>query len=449
MPLKQQAQQIADWQHLLTNSADVLPALSGFITEHAAALTQVFYQQMLTDETARQFLSHDQVKSRLSASMELWLRQLADGSDLAATLAQQVRIGEIHARVNVPVHVVLRGARCLKNHVTASALAKPELQECSRLFSQLVDMAMEVMSQAYAHSHDRSARNEEAYRLFSVSQNLAAERDRQKASLLDWENKLMFDCAVGIPAAQLPRLQSSEFGLWYRHKGAHAFQGAPESGLIIDTMQQIDEAILPLLNHKADLPELHLQRLKELRELTKSLRYHLELLFEQNSSLEAGKDVMTRLLNRKFLPAVLSREVQYSRQNNSPFALLALDIDHFKQINDNYGHEAGDMVLQQLAVLMTNSCRGGDFLFRLGGEEFLLVLVDVEQAAALAVAEKLRKLVAAEAFLLPGGAQLQVTVSIGLALHNGHPDYQLTMRSADEALYQAKHQGRNQVVMAN
>lgn len=227
---------------------------------------------MLTDETARQFLSHDQVKSRLSASMELWLRQLADGSDLAATLAQQVRIGEIHARVNVPVHVVLRGARCLKNHVTASALAKPELQECSRLFSQLVDMAMEVMSQAYAHSHDRSARNEEAYRLFSVSQNLAAERDRQKASLLDWENKLMFDCAVGIAAAQLPRLQSSEFGLWYRHKGAHAFQGAPESGLIIDTMQQIDEAILPLLNHKADLPELHLQRLKELRELTKSLR---------------------------------------------------------------------------------------------------------------------------------------------------------------------------------
>jgi diguanylate cyclase len=448
MPLKQQTQLIADWQHLLTNSADLLPTLSRFITEHAAVLTQVFYQQMLTDEAARQFLSHDQVKSRLSASMEVWLRQLADGSDLAATLAQQVRIGEIHARVNVPVHVVLRGARCLKNHFAALALAKPELQACSRLFSQLVDMAMEVMSQAYAHSHDRSARNEEAYRLFSVSQNLAAERDRQKASLLDWENKLMFDCAVGIAAAQLPRLQSSEFGLWYRHKGAHAFQGTPESGLIIDTMQQIDEAILPLLSHNAELPEQHLQRLKELRELTKSLRYHLELLFEQNSSLEAGKDVMTRLLNRKFLPAVLSREVQYSRQNNSPFALLALDIDHFKRINDNYGHEAGDMVLQQLAVLMTNSCRGGDFLFRLGGEEFLLVLVDVEKAAALAVAEKLRKLVAAEAFLLPGGAQLQVTVSIGLALHNGHPDYQLTMRRADEALYQAKHQGRDQVVMA-
>lgn len=79
MPLKQQTQLIADWQHLLTNSADLLPALSGCITEHAAALTQVFYQQMLTDETARQFLSHDQVKNRLSASMELWLRQLADG----------------------------------------------------------------------------------------------------------------------------------------------------------------------------------------------------------------------------------------------------------------------------------------------------------------------------------------------------------------------------------
>lgn len=448
MPLKHQAQLINDWQQLITQQQAQLQQLAPRVRRHSTELAAVFYQQMLTDPAASQFLSHEQVKTRLNASMAQWLVQLTDDRDLAATLAQQVRIGEVHARVNVPVHVVLRGARCLKNHFALLHAEEPALQDGCRLFNQLVDMAMEVMSQAYAHSHDRSARNEEAYRLFSVSQNLAAERDRQKAALLDWENHLMFECTMGVTATQLPRLCSAEFGLWYRHKGAHAFQGSPESVLILDTMTQIDETVLPLLKRHPEQPELYLQHLKELRDLTKTIRYQLESLFDQNSELEAGKDVMTRLLNRKFLPAVLAREVQYARQQQSQFALLALDIDHFKQINDSFGHEAGDSVLQQLAVLMTNSCRGGDFLFRLGGEEFLLVLVDVTAASALQVAEKLRQLVANEVFLLSGGRNLQVTVSIGLAVHDGHPDYQLTMRQADEALYQAKHQGRNQVVVA-
>src|SRR5690606_35177125 len=123
-------------------------------------------------------------------------------------------------------------------------------------------------------------------------------------------------------------------------------------------------------------------------------------------------------------------------------------VDHFKNLNDRFGHEAGDMVLQQLAVLLSNNSRGGDYLFRLGGEEFLLILVDITPESAVQVAEKLRKQVAAETFRLPNEQSVKATISIGLSMHDGHPDYQRAMRRADDALYQAKREGRNRVVMA-
>ena len=185
-----------------------------------------------------------------------------------------------------------------------------------------------------------------------------------------------------------------------------------------------------------------------MRDTTKSIAYHLDCLFRQNNELEAGRDVLTRLLNRKFLPVVLGKEIHFSRQRNSHFALLAMDIDHFKQVNDQHGHEAGDMVLQQIAAILTNSSRGGDYIFRMGGEEFLVLLVDTQPADALTMAEKLRKIVAQERFRLPQDKSLQLTISVGVASYRGHPDYQQLLRQADDALYQAKNTGRNRVVQA-
>ena len=254
----------------------------------------------------------------------------------------------------------------------------------------------------------------------------------------------MFDQAVGQPGEHLPRILASEFGLWFRHKGSHAFEGAPEARQIIHAMEQIDDVILPLFD--SDSAE-RIARLRELRETVKSIHFNLDHLFEQNNALEAGRDVLTRLLNRKFLPVVLNRQVSHARSHGTPFSVLALDIDHFKQINDGYGHEAGDRVLQQLASLLVNSSRAGDYLFRLGGEEFLMLLVDTGLDGARRVAEKLRRGVEQEVFRLPQDRTISVTLSVGVACFNGHPDYQQLMRRADDALYQAKHSGRNRVVV--
>ena len=284
-----------------------------------------------------------------------------------------------------------------------------------------------------------------------MARNLATERENQRAALLDWENKTMFRLAVEQGTETLPNLGASEFGLWFRHKGAHAFHGSLETNEIIVNPEYIAQALLPALS-TSSIPvdqETRMLRLRELHDKTREIAYHLENLFEQHDELEAGRDVLTRLLSRKFLTVVLNKEINYARRSGTQFAVVAMDIDNFKVINDSDGHETGDAVLQQLALILNNSSRGGDYIFRLGGDEFLLVLVDISEEGALRMTETLRKKIANEVFRVPQNKTLQVTVSMGLALYNGHPDHQQTLRRADTALYKAKNQGRNRVALAD
>ncbi len=451
-------QLVYEWAAMLgLYSPDVREQVGVLAQTHQHALATHFYDSLLRDPAASRLVSHDQVKARLHASMMQWIAGVfASGQDVSPQrlVDQQVHIGEVHARIDVPVHLVLRGARSLKLkfHALLQDVSFPDPRmaiSAAHLVSSVVDLAMEIMSQAYARSHERSARADEAYRLLSMVQNTSTERQRQRAALLDWESELMYEIAVGAGSARLPRICAGEFGLWFRHKGAHAFQGASEADSILNTMDQIDTVLLPAFEQSAGHSDTTRQQgLRELRERTKGIAFDLDALFQQSSELEAGRDVLTNLLNRKFLPVVLSKEVAYARQRATTFAVVAIDIDHFKQVNDTYGHEAGDMVLQQMAVLLSDSSRGGDYLFRLGGEEFMMLLVDVDQQRALKVAEKLRAQVEAEVFHLPLERTMPLTISIGLALHDGHPDYQRTLRRADDALYRAKNLGRNRIVVA-
>lgn len=447
----------SEWQACLASFPEPVRKETARLAEqHKTELAAHFYSAMLQHREAAQFLSHDEVKVRLSKSMENWITNLYnshDATDIQSVIAHQNKIGEIHARISIPVHLVLRGARLLKRQLISilrTELPDSQREPAASFCATLVDLSMELMSHAYSSSHNRHSRAEESYRLFSVAQNMIGEKEKQRGALLNWENQLMFDIAMNTTADQLPRIAASEFGLWFRHKGAHGFEGATETGLILDTMLHIDDVSLPLfaLRPNDDNGENNRQLLRDLHEQVKSIAYHLDLLFEQNNELESGRDVLTRLLNRKYLSVVLNRQISYARTSGNPFAVLSIDLDHFKQINDTHGHDAGDLVLQQFAALMLNRSRAGDYLFRMGGEEFLVVLVDVNDKSAARAAENIRAAVTAETFRLPQDVNLKVTASLGLAVFNGHPDYQQLLRRSDAALYEAKHGGRNQVVIA-
>lgn len=444
-----------EWQTLVSQHSAVLPILQSLTQTHRAELATSFYDQLLKNPESSPYLSHEQVRNRLSTSLQEWVIRVfaaVDARQIHQCIQLQQHVGKVHARIEVPISLVLRGARQLKTHLSQLLMAgdlDAHLQHAAtRLACQLIDLTMEIMSQAYSLSHDRNSRAEEAYRLFSVSQNLGAEKERQRAALLDWENQLMYTLAMGQKASHLPHISNSEFGLWFRHKASHAFQGSPESTSILTYIRAIDSQLdaLRAQEEAGQQTLMAVDLLRQTREQTRSIRFLLDSLFEQANDLEAGRDALTRLLNRKFLPVVMSKEVLYSRQNGHGFAVLLIDVDHFKQINDTYGHEAGDQALQQIAGLLTSNTRGGDYAFRHGGEEFLLILVDIEAERALHVAEGLRQRIAAEPLRI-GNELIRLTVSIGVAAYDGHPDYQRLLRRADQALYRAKHEGRNRSVL--
>jgi two-component system cell cycle response regulator len=161
----------------------------------------------------------------------------------------------------------------------------------------------------------------------------------------------------------------------------------------------------------------------------------------------ASVDPLTGLHNRRFATKRLGEISQTARDSAGEFATLVLDIDHFKQINDRYGHATGDAVLMQIAHSLKSQLRAQDLIARVGGEEFLIALPGYAPERALALADRLRQSVEGLRFAGPDGQRFTITLSIGLAMSDGAEELDETLQTADRALYAAKADGRNAVRM--
>jgi diguanylate cyclase (GGDEF)-like protein len=192
----------------------------------------------------------------------------------------------------------------------------------------------------------------------------------------------------------------------------------------------------------------------EQRELLSRLRNGLILrrlqteLEEKNRELLrlAATDFLTTLPNRRSFDATLERELRSARRHGDPVALILLDVDEFKTINDRFGHDVGDEVLREVAVRLRGACRAGDTVARIGGEEFALIVTRTTGEGAMGVAERTRVLFSDRPFASPAGP-LAITVSAGVAEAGGAIGFDPLeiFRAADGALYAAKEQGRNRV----
>lgn len=163
-------------------------------------------------------------------------------------------------------------------------------------------------------------------------------------------------------------------------------------------------------------------------------------------------DALTGVANRRTIMALLRRELDKSRETGLPVSVVMADLDHFKELNDNRGHQAGDAVLTQTGVVFKQALRQSDHVGRYGGEEFLMVLAGADSHGASLLAERCREALEALSVQAPdNGAPLAVTASFGLCSNEGTPDVALEdiLRAADEALYLAKDHGRNRVEVAS
>jgi len=193
------------------------------------------------------------------------------------------------------------------------------------------------------------------------------------------------------------------------------------------------------------------EMLARVRTQIKKKRYTERLRDNVQLSIEmAITDGLTGLFNRRYMETHLATLVEQAASRGKPIAVMVLDIDYFKAINDGHGHDAGDDVLREFSLRIRKSIRNIDLACRYGGEEFVLVMPETDMAVATMVAERLRRRIATEPFAIQQGARsLEVTISIGIAALTAPTDTAAAiLKRADEALYRAKRDGRNRVVPA-
>jgi two-component system cell cycle response regulator len=219
-----------------------------------------------------------------------------------------------------------------------------------------------------------------------------------------------------------------------------------EAGERTRAMKALEIGVNDLIARPVDPEELAARA----RTLIRQKRYTDFLRNNLDNSLElAVTDPLTGLHNRRYMSSQLAGLAKRAHHGGGPVSALLVDIDHFKRINDSFGHDVGDAVLREFAVRLATNVRAIDLPCRYGGEEFVVVMPDTPLDAAERVAERLRLHVSGAPFHVAGAAELlTVTISIGVATTLGEDDTpEALLKRADEAVYQAKSKGRNLVVL--
>ncbi|WP_321494673.1 GGDEF domain-containing protein [uncultured Desulfobacter sp.] len=176
---------------------------------------------------------------------------------------------------------------------------------------------------------------------------------------------------------------------------------------------------------------------------TLALSFELQVAKKEAERI-ARIDILTGIYNRRAFYEIAPKYIAAAKRSNSPLSVVMLDIDHFKSINDTYGHAVGDMVLASIANMLKHEIRESDIVGRLGGEEFVILLPDSDRNGAFKIVERLRQKVQIMNF---PGYDFNVTSSFGIVVNTAHESIDHLLKNADSALYDAKNRGRNQTVV--
>ncbi|WPZ36114.1 diguanylate cyclase [Thalassobaculum sp. OXR-137] len=244
---------------------------------------------------------------------------------------------------------------------------------------------------------------------------------------------------------QLGSHGASEFGRWYEDRR----QNPPLDQPAFETLVALHEA---LLNHLALLAErawksdkVPVEEYDALLEKVSAFHDHAQRLAKAFQAAISDIDPLTGAQTRQVMQRDLKREIVRVRRSGSPACIALADIDHFKAINDTFGHGVGDQVLASVSTALIDNLRPYDSVYRYGGEEFLLCLPDTGPEEARRVLDRVRARIAKEEFATEDGRTVALTVSFGVTLLNPRRPIPELVERADKALYTAKEQGRNRV----
>ena len=445
-----------EWQHLMDSaSRDVRDLLLATLQENSAELRDRYLAYLDEDEAIATVLGERENREEFTRIFLRGVFNLLDPRfDSAVSFYdQQAEIGALMSRVGLPPYALSRAMRKLTiwlvSHLTERQLSQAILVEAVIHIVETIGLSIEIREISYQEDVETRSRIDEAYRLYSLGQNLAIEREHQRALLMEWAHSLLTAFHQVDGPRMLPKLWSSEFGLWLNHKARFMFEKAPPLPAILSAVDQIDRDLVPALEKVCTKDQGSIAFLiTHIEEQLSAIRFGLNSIFDLHIAVEKGRDPLTQLLGRQFMPSIMIREIELQKSlKDQGLCLLLIDIDHFKAINDLHGHKAGDVALRHVAQAITDSTRPSDFVFRYGGEEIIVLLTDCARDTALQTAERIREGIEGLLVSLPEGGELLMTVSIGVAAHAGEFDYEALIARADKAMYRAKSSGKNRVAL--
>lgn len=443
------------WSEVLDDTPRVLrERVAALVDGIAAELADIFYERLGQHPHAKLFLDNDLVNQRLRAAMTRWVRQLfatLDASQLPAAIGQQIQVGIVHARINLPAELMQMGF-----HVIARALR----QRCAAVFPDATERVAAVayvmdvfhitdslMLSSFVRDLRTRVKKEEAYRVISMEHDAGLERERQRAALSEWANAFLMSIHLRGRRASAGTLGSSEFGLWMKHKAAIFFDAIPESSEVFDVIRMIDEVHVPQLLSRDTDPDTADRLIEDFERQIEFIRYLVGDLFSRLGKITLGRDTVTRLLNQRYLPTILGMEIGGQAAKGHPFSVVLVRVDDLREILALDDNDGRDLLMQQISVAVVESVRTGDHAFRYGDLEFLIVCVETNRAQAEIIADDLRLRIRALVFHIHSRTINQLSVSVGVAQFQGHPDYQQLLRRAESAVAQATVEGGNRVVL--
>lgn len=408
------------------------------VSVSGARLAQCFYATMLEQPRAKFFLSHELVQQRLLAGVRDWLADLFQEGrrDAHATVQRQLELGQIHARAQVPIALIMRGFRDLKSRVLAEVeqtrLSRDELGTAARFIATLMDLALGAILAGHVGSLERAVRSDEALRLLIIGPDVSAERERQRATLAEWAQGTFFDSHLAPHASHRVPLAESEFGLWFVHRAALLFGRSNEYGLISQAITEIDEVLAGI---SADVPfDRRIVSLREVKGLISRICALLNLLFDQLQASNETRDPLTRLLSRRFLIPVISREISVQEKSRRPFSAIAFAIRDFAALNTQLGEARTDQLVRQTASLLFNAARSSDSVFSMGRDAFFVIRVESGEEESRSFAKAIAERFAATHIEGAGAAAPALRLRFGIAEFDGHPNPRHLVHRAEEAL---------------
>ena len=239
-------------------------------------------------------------------------------------------------------------------------------------------------------------------------------------------------------------LKNTSFTSWRQRPYFVHFRASASFSSELGCMYQ-DSSIFPIKDRQGHVLGacIAIHDMTEVAETTRLLEQATDqaVIFEESSQ----RDGLTGMYNRKFFDEQITQEITRSRRHGWPLGLAMIDIDHFKAVNDTYGHDVGDAVLRAVSARLQGMLRASDTFCRYGGEEFSLILPHITLENANGLMERLRKAIEGMAVEMEDGQEVKVSISVGIAqLQNGLTSGEL-IKFADQALYAAKQGGRNRV----